>query len=152
MLGITLRDNCYSCEYARPERVSDITIGDFIGLGQNEPFAYPKGNVSSVFINTHTGKEFYDEVIKTMPDLINIERQIEERLRYKPSLLEPAKRSSLNLNFRSEYIKNGYIVASRKVLKDVVKQYNRRYKIKSIQRILLLPFRALNKISNTFLH
>ena len=150
LLGITLRENCYNCEYARPERVSDITIGDFIGLGQKEPFAYPKGNVSSVFINTQTGKEFFDEVTNAMPDLKNVERQIEERLRYKPSLLEPAKRSSLNSRFRSEYIKNGYVVASRTVLADVIKQYNLKYKINSIQRILLLPYRVLKKSANLF--
>lgn len=34
LLGISMRENCYSCNYSRPERVSDITIGDFIGLGK----------------------------------------------------------------------------------------------------------------------
>ena len=38
LLGVTLRENCYSCKYARPERISDITIGDFIGLGKQVPF------------------------------------------------------------------------------------------------------------------
>lgn len=32
LLGVSMRENCYSCSYARPERISDITIGDFIGL------------------------------------------------------------------------------------------------------------------------
>ncbi len=31
--GYTYRDCCYTCKFARPERVSDITIGDFWGLG-----------------------------------------------------------------------------------------------------------------------
>lgn len=46
--GITMRENCYTCNYARPERISDITIGDFIGLGREVPFSYPTNNVSSV--------------------------------------------------------------------------------------------------------
>ena len=32
--GFTYRDSCYQCRYACPERVSDITIGDFWGLGK----------------------------------------------------------------------------------------------------------------------
>lgn len=27
--GFTYRDSCFNCHYAKPERVSDITIGDF---------------------------------------------------------------------------------------------------------------------------
>lgn len=33
--GFTFRESCYQCPYARPERISDITIGDFWGLGKN---------------------------------------------------------------------------------------------------------------------
>ena len=60
LLGVTLRENCYACKYARPERISDITIGDFIGLGKEVPFDYPKANVSSVTINTEKGNAFYE--------------------------------------------------------------------------------------------
>lgn len=34
--GFTLRDSCYQCPYASSARVSDITIGDFWGLGKKE--------------------------------------------------------------------------------------------------------------------
>lgn len=34
--GFTYRDSCYSCQYAQPNRISDITIGDFWGLGKEE--------------------------------------------------------------------------------------------------------------------
>lgn len=33
--GYTFRDSCYQCRYARPERCSDMTIGDFWGLNDN---------------------------------------------------------------------------------------------------------------------
>lgn len=32
--GFSYRESCYKCRYARPERVSDITIGDFWGLSK----------------------------------------------------------------------------------------------------------------------
>lgn len=34
--GFSLRDSCYSCQYAQSKRISDITIGDFWGLGKME--------------------------------------------------------------------------------------------------------------------
>lgn len=30
--GYTYRESCYSCRYARPERCTDVTVGDFWGL------------------------------------------------------------------------------------------------------------------------
>lgn len=34
MDGYTYRDSCYRCRFARPERIGNITIGDFWGLGK----------------------------------------------------------------------------------------------------------------------
>lgn len=35
--GYSYRPSCYRCKFAYPERVSDITIGDFWGLGKTMP-------------------------------------------------------------------------------------------------------------------
>lgn len=35
--GYSFRSSCYTCKYASPNRVSDITIGDFWGLGKKAP-------------------------------------------------------------------------------------------------------------------
>lgn len=35
--GYTYRESCYRCRYACPERVGDITVGDFWGLGKSVP-------------------------------------------------------------------------------------------------------------------
>lgn len=37
MDGYTFRDSCYNCPYACSERVGDLTIGDFWGLGKRFP-------------------------------------------------------------------------------------------------------------------
>ena len=37
MDAFNVRDSCYRCKYARPERISDMTIGDFWGLGDKYP-------------------------------------------------------------------------------------------------------------------
>lgn len=53
------RDNCYTCKYARPERQSDITIGDFWGLGKTD---YPHEKVSVMLVNTEKGSRLLDSV------------------------------------------------------------------------------------------
>ena len=146
LLGVTLRECCYSCPYARPERVSDITIGDFIGLGWHIPFKYSTVNVSSVLINTKKGETFYKQVSNYSPKLQNIERDYKERLEYKPSLVEPFKRHSLNSIFRVTYLKGGYIYASRRVLKDEVEKYKVELTNARIRRVVCLPYRAIRKV------
>lgn len=125
--GISMRENCYSCQYARPERVSDITIGDFIGLGRNLPFDYPTFNVSSVMINTPKGQIFYRELLQTMPTLKNILRPYSERLEYRPSLLEPFERHQLNHVFLLLYKQVGFAKAIRTVMYEEMKRKQREY-------------------------
>ena len=120
LLGVSMRENCYTCNYARPERISDITIGDFIGLGSLEPFNHSKANVSSVMINTSHGAEFYNSLSEFDSNLINVERKYEERLIYKPSLVEPFKRHPLNEKFKNEYKQHGYVIGIRNTLQSIL--------------------------------
>ena len=140
LLGVSLRENCYTCNYARPERISDITIGDFIGLGKVVPFNYPKVNVSSVLINTEKGKEFYEQVSnRHIYELKNVERDYKERLEYEPSLKYPYPRHELNVKFCESYKKYGYVKAIRNTLS--------RYMVnKFINSIFKLPKRIIKKI------
>lgn len=131
LFGITLRENCFNCKYARPERISDITIGDFIGLGYNRPFTYSTKNVSSVIINTVKGEKFYNELSEETENLINIEREYKERLAYGPSLRYPFKKHKLRPLFKYIYLKTGYLTAIKITMK-----------ILSIKRILtIIPFK-----------
>lgn len=143
LLGVTLRENCYACKYARPERISDITIGDFIGLGKEVPFDYPKANVSSVTINTEKGNVFYKSVSESNDMLINVERNYGERLEYKPSLVEPFHRHPLNVKFKSNYPVYGFALSVRKVLH---KEMSRR----KMGRLLCLPLIPLKVVKKIF--
>lgn len=60
--GLMFSEACYSCPYARPERVSDITLADYWGIGSIKPFNYSttKG-VSLLLVNTERGKNVIDE-------------------------------------------------------------------------------------------
>jgi coenzyme F420-reducing hydrogenase beta subunit len=116
LLGVSMRECCYTCNYARPQRISDITIGDFIGLGRKVPFKYSSKNVSSVLINTEKGMNFYKGFSSATNSLIDVERQYEERLEYGPSLQYPFPRHKLNAVFRKNYQRYGYVKAIRKTL------------------------------------
>lgn len=50
--GLMFSEACYSCAYARPERVSDISLADYWGLGMMKPFNHPthKG-ISCLLVN-----------------------------------------------------------------------------------------------------
>lgn len=120
LLGVSLRGNCFSCQYARPERISDLTIGDFIGLGRTTPFTYSTANVSSVTTNTTKGCSFYEDVLSHMPDLMSIEREYSERLVYKPSLVESFPRHPLNHRFRELYPQYGFVKSIRIVLRKII--------------------------------
>ena len=37
-LNLNFRESCYKCHYARSERISDFTLGDYSGLGQLWPY------------------------------------------------------------------------------------------------------------------
>lgn len=126
--GVSLRENCYSCKYARPDRISDITIGDFIGLGKKVPFNYDThANISSVTTNTQKGFDFLMSVKDTCQHLVLIERDYIERLEYKPSLVEPFKRDPRNQMFRKLYASEGFSKAIRLVMEDELREeYHKR--------------------------
>ena len=57
--GVTYRECCYSCRYAKPERVGDFTIGDYWGVRQIQPKAYRHEGVSAVLVNTKKASDFF---------------------------------------------------------------------------------------------
>lgn len=55
--NLCFRDSCFTCRYSTPERVGDLTIGDFWGLGAKEPFNHNShGHVSVVLVNNPKGQ------------------------------------------------------------------------------------------------
>ena len=86
--SLIYRRNCYNCLYARHERVSDLTIGDFSGLGKLTPVNYDKNNVNCVLINTEKGELF----LKRLGNKITLcERPIEEALKFEHQLQRPSE-------------------------------------------------------------
>lgn len=122
MKSITYRENCYGCLYARPERVSDITIGDFWGLNEESKFYNTKDNGISVVLQiTNKGKELFDMVT----DEVDIEeRPIEEAVSGNDQLKEPSVKSREVDKFKKIYYQNGnfYKTYKKLFIKHIYKQ------------------------------
>ena len=88
MDGFTYRDSCYRCPYARTERVSDITIGDFWGLGDDVP-DHPHG-VSLLLPVTRKGMEMLSAV---KDDMDIYARTVQEAVQGNDQLRSPRRKS-----------------------------------------------------------
>lgn len=57
------RECCYQCPFATPERVSDITLGDFWGIGHKHPYPYDtQEGCSLVLINNEKGASLFNKI------------------------------------------------------------------------------------------
>ncbi|MBQ9737116.1 MAG: Coenzyme F420 hydrogenase/dehydrogenase, beta subunit C-terminal domain [Clostridia bacterium] len=110
--GLSYRESCYECKYARPERVSDITIGDFWGLDRKSLKNPYKGRISLILPNTQKGQEF----IKETEALFNIEeRKVKEAQNpQQGNLLQPSAKPKDREKFLENYKKMGFDRAVRK--------------------------------------
>lgn len=78
------RPSCYRCRYATPERISDITIADFWGIGKTKPYgADVFSGCSLVLINSDKGRSLFSCISSTT---YSEERDWDEALRYNAQL------------------------------------------------------------------
>ena len=131
--GYYLRENCFQCRYAKHERCSDITIGDFWGLGKDSPMNEYR-NVSVLLINTEKGEKLFE---KSKSKLIIEERPLNEAFR-NPHFNGPASKPNGWADIRRDYNSYGYEYMFNKHVKPAI----RRYKCK----------RLLNKIIGYVVH
>lgn len=114
--ALIYRENCYSCNYARKERISDLTIGDFSGLGRFAPFEYDKHNVSCILENTDKGAA----LLKKLKGVLSMyERPACEAFEVEKQLKSPSAKHNGRYCFEQVYNKtHDYVKASNAALKD----------------------------------
>ena len=98
--ALIYRENCYQCHYARKERIADLTIGDFSGLGRFAPFEYEKCNTSCILQNTDKGARLLSDM---QTALTKYERPAEEAFEMERQLKAPSIKHSGRSAFESEY-------------------------------------------------
>lgn len=103
--GYTYRHSCHKCQYACSSRVSDITVGDFWGLGKESDASYikeHKSGISVILPVNDKGLQFMEAVSSSM----NIyERSVTEAVNGNDQLRAPKA-----LNFRIRYFKMLYSI------------------------------------------
>lgn len=118
--ALIYRENCYSCNYAREERIVDLTIGDFSGLGRFAPFEYDKHNVSCILENTDKGSA----LLKKLNGALSMfERPACEAFEVEKQLKSPSVKHSRRSIFEKVYRKTrNYELASNIALKEEKKK------------------------------
>ena len=116
LYGVSLRENCYTCKYANTQRIADITLGDFIGIGTEKPFTKSKENVSVVLLNTTKGEHFFAKLLEKYPSLFAEQRPYSERLSYPLSIGKQTPKHKDREQFRAAVKSDGFHYAIRKVL------------------------------------
>lgn len=88
--GQTYRECCYQCNYCTPERVGDITIGDYWGIEKEHPQFFNIKGVSCLLINTDKGKAAWKKYGHLYHSLDSTFDQV---ARHNGNLLHPTKRN-----------------------------------------------------------
>lgn len=111
--GLTLRDSCFQCQYALKQRVSDITVGDFWGLGSKIKTSFKSQNgVSLLLINSEKGLSIFSGVSN---QFLTEEHSFENVSKYNLGLIKPFPCPSNRAEFLDLYKKIGL----RKALKHI---------------------------------
>ena len=132
-------EHCYSCRYAKFNRCTDLTIGDFSGLGKEAPIAYDGHNVSCILVNTEKGNRLINEL--TFENRISVdERPSKEAYNYEHQLKEPSFPHAGRKRFLEQYIIKGYEKAARDVLKKEILNNELRafFHVQEIRKIIVM--------------
>lgn len=93
--NLSFRMSCYYCKYARPERIGDLTIGDFDSESHYSAFL-PNNAKSSIMINTESGEKVWAKINAEFEFLpINYELEVS----YNTQLRIPSEKPDSRLDF-----------------------------------------------------
>ena len=140
--AVSYRENCYHCRFACPERVADITIADYHGLGRRASCEYDDKNVSLILENTEKGKNFVRELISS--GRIHAEqRPVDEPFEGEAQLRHPSQKNKYRRIFEKRIVHgNGCFEMA---IKAPQREYRRDMRLRDI---ILFPKRILRKIIN----
>lgn len=101
--GVIYFENCYHCCFAKRERVGDIILCDFYGLGNKVPFQHDLHEVSCVITVTDKGQEFMNQVFEANV-LYREERPVSEAVAGNPRLRIPSPKTKKRLEFEKNIL------------------------------------------------
>ena len=125
--AINYTENCYDCEYASIERVSDITLGDSWGSElRNEE----KNGISLILVQTKKGEELIKNENIILKD-VNINKAIKYNHQLeKPSSLSKKRTKYFKLIKKGKSFKySTFVVLPKKMMKQYIKDVLVKFKI-----------------------
>ena len=112
--GLYYRESCYQCHYARPERVSDITLGDYWDFEGRVKIANKEGGLSMLIVNSEKGVN----LIKEGQDLISLlSGDYSGFVKKNGQLSHPIKKNERYEGFKTDYPRLGFHKAAKKHLR-----------------------------------
>lgn len=138
---ISYRENCYHCHFAREQRIADITLSDYKGLGRMAPCSYGETNVSCILVNTEKGKKFIKEMIQEKRIYAD-ERPVREPIEGDPQLRQPSLKDAARMDFERLIKVNDFETT----MQIVMKRDKRR---KKIHKICHFPIDILRNIKHS---
>lgn len=130
--GNIFRESCYSCKYSNMNRIGDITIGDYIGVLENQPEAYSQNGTSICIVNSKKGESIFNEIKNRFTYFDATENDV---TRYNSNLKSPKKRPICRDNIGKN------CDDSEIVIENLKKNMNKKNILKS-----MIPIKAKNII------
>ena len=142
-----LREVCYVCPYASPNRVADFTLGDFWGIEKVHPEFFDRRGVSAVIISTEKGKKFFEQIKNEFEFIESTIENINQIHLQKPALRPSVRDIILKGVCGEDYIvhKNLLLKLEKKVL---FKEYARKILPRWAVRFLLKLYKYVNPSRN----
>lgn len=134
--GYIFQNGCYQCPFANRNRQSDVTIGDFWGLPENEQKEFGKRRVSVLIANTSKGNEVLNSLISNSAKLkiesVDVAVNGNDNLRY------PSPENEYRKVFQKEFSSKGFNKSFKKTKGPVViaKRKIRKALSRAIKKIL----------------
>lgn len=106
----SLRDHCFNCEYASPNKPADITIADYWGLKYAHPELMDPKGVSAILVHSDKGLSLISDLndCEIYPTTVELIRKKQFNLN------SPSKPNPKENEFWALYRKKGYLGVARK--------------------------------------
>lgn len=120
--ALIYRENCYHCRYARAERISDLTISDFSGLGRLQEWDKERKSVSCVITSTEKGRMLLGSLVKE-GKIESYRRPSDEAYQYEKQLRGPSVPNVHRKEFLQRYFEGaGFDQAVQQVCKREIRR------------------------------
>lgn len=116
LTALFYRHSCYQCHYTTPERVSDITLGDFGDHGND--YASMEGRkrlLSMLTVNTKKGGCLFEKI---KDSIISASISYDQLISLQGQLNHPMPKHSHRSDFEKKCLQEGYVKTANAFLKD----------------------------------